>query len=263
MASTTLGSKWSGLNPALLATLYPVDFQGYPEADAAQVIAPPTDAAIELTANWQSPFENMGAEAKLPALAGMMQSGTLQSYAESLLGKGSEGAGTASRLSQEITDFSKDFQGRSGMTKLNSTQVFNGSPPIKISITLHFRAFSDPSTEVQAPIDQLARWMLAKKLAPSGSIVEAIQSFRDGDGFLKGLMPSLAPQMVGLRFGNQATFSPMVIESMSHPLTGPRWSDGSLLNVSVQMTLATLTALDMDDWTRARAGQPTRMFNNT
>lgn len=260
MASETLGSKWDGLSPALLATLYPVDPQGYPE-DGPHVVAPPTDGAVELTANWQSPFEQMGAESKMPALAGMLQSGTLQSYAESILGKGSDSS-TASRLSQEITDFSRDAQGRSGMTKLNSTQVFNGSPPVKLNLTLHFRAFSSPESEVHAPIDQLARWALAKELAPNGSVVSAIESFRGGQGLLKALMPSLAPQMIGVRFGSRYTFAPMVIESMSMPITGPRWRDGSLLNVAVQMTLATLTALDQEDWRRVRTGLPARLFNN-
>lgn len=67
--------------------------------------------------------------------------------------------------------------------------------------------------------------------------------------------------MVGLEYGKQ-TFSPMVIESMSMPLTVPRSSDGDPLNVAVQLVLATLTALDADDWSRSRQGQPIQLFNN-
>ena len=264
MANAVLSSKWGGLNESLLATLYPVNQQGYPLAEEFSVVAPPTDGNIELTANWQSPFEQSGTENKAPFITQMLQSGTLQSYAETFLGKGSDeggGNGWGARISQEITDFSRSGQGRSGMTKLNSTQIFTGAAPIKIPLTLHFRAFDDPEQEVQAPIDQLARWTLARSLAPSGNLVSAIQNFKQGQGFLKSLLPSLAPQMVALSYGRY-TFAPLVIESMSHPITGPRTADGAILNVAVAVTLSSLTALDANDWDRVRRGQPTRLFNN-
>jgi hypothetical protein len=219
----------------------------------------PSKTGRKLTANWQSPFEQSGAETRAPAIMALVQSGSIGSLAN-LLGKGSED-GIRSRLSQEITEFSQAAQGRSGMTKLNSTQVFTGAAPVKIPLTLHFRAFSDPIAEVRAPIDQLARWTLARQLAANGSIVQAIQNFTAGQGFLKSLLPSQAPQMVGLRFGGYA-FSPLVIESMTHPLTVPRSSAGDPLHVTVQITLATLTALDQEDWARARRGQPAALFNN-
>lgn len=260
VSGSRLGSKWDGLNPFLLATIYPVNAQGVQEP-GSYVVAPPTEGNIELTANWQSPFEQSGAESKIPAITNMLQSGTLQAYSESILGKAASDASAKSSLSREIADFSREAQGRSGMTKLNSTQVFTGAPPVKIPMTLHFRAFDDPAAEVQAPIDQLERWSLARQLAPNGSIVSAIQSFKSGQGFLKALLPSLAPQMVALKFGGYL-FSPMVIENMSRPLTMPRTGDGQPLHVAVTIMLATLTALDAEDWRRARNGQPTQLFNN-
>jgi hypothetical protein len=264
VANDVLSSKWGGLNPSLLATIYPVNQQGYQLPGEVSVVAPPTEGNIELSANWQSPFEQSGTENKAPVIMQMLQSGTLQSYSEVLLGKGSNeggGNGWQARLAQEISDFSREGQGRSGMTKLNSTQIFTGAGPIKIPLTLHFRAFDNPAAEVQAPLDQLARWTLARQLAPNGSLVSAIQNFTQGQGFLKTLLPSLAPQMVALRYGGY-TFAPMVIESMSHPITAPRTADGAMLHVAVQVTLASLTALDQGDWTRARSGQPTQLFNN-
>lgn len=180
----TLASSWTGLNEALLGRIYPVEADGRPRAGSPDVAAPLTDATLELTANWQSPFEQSGAESRMPAISAMLQSGTLQSYAQlSFLGLGSDD-GIRARLAQEVIEFSKNGQGRSGMTKMNSTQVFNGAAPAKISMTLHFRAFSEPTEEVSDPIDQLARWTLAKQLAANGSIVQAIQNFRQGQGFL-------------------------------------------------------------------------------
>lgn len=256
---TVLTSKWTGLNEALIASVYAVGPDGF-AVDGPIVKAPITDGNIELTANWQSPFEQMGAETKAPAITAMLQSGTLQGLAETLLGKGT-GDGLGARLSRELTEASQVAQGRTGLTKLNSTQVFTGAAPIKIPLTLHFRAFEDPVSEVRTPVDQLARWTLARRLAENGSLVSAVQAFRQGQGFLKALLPSEAPQMVALKYGGY-TFSPLVIESLTQPFAVPRSSDGEPLNVAVQIVLASLTALDAGDWGLARNGLPTNLFNN-
>lgn len=257
-SSLGLGSKWDGLSDHLLAVIYPVDATGTREGTDPAVYGPISDSSIEISANWQSPFESSGIENKIPAITNMLQSGALESLATAVLGKDS---GIAALLSKEVTDFAKKTQGRSGMTKLNSTQVFTGAGPVNIPITMHFRAFDDPDSEVHWPIEQLAQWTLARDLAPNGSLASAVQSFRDGRGGVKSLLPSLAPQMVAFKYGGHL-FAPMVIHNMSHPITVPRTSGGAMLHVSVQLTLTTLTALDKNDWTRARNGQPTKLFNN-
>jgi hypothetical protein len=262
-APSVLSSDWTGLSPKLLASIYAVDFTGK-WTGGPTVMSPPTDGNIELTANWQSPFEHMGVEAKAPIITAMLQSGTLQSFAEGLFGKANpnDKSSIAGIVKTGIVNFSKDGQGRTGMTKLNSTQIFTGSAPIKLPMTLHFRAFKNPAKEVQEPLDQLAKWVLAQELAPDGNIVSAINKLKSGKGILAALLPSRAPQMVGLTYGGY-TLSPMVIESMSHPITVPRSSKGEMLSVAVNIMLATLTSLDAGDWSRARHGLPTMLFNNT
>lgn len=261
VAERVLSSKWTGLNPHLLAAVYPVNAQGAREPESSCVKAPVTDFNIELCANWQSPFEQSGPESKMPSLMAMLQTGTLESVSSIFLGPDNTGDGVLPRLSRELTEFSRDGQGRSGMTKLNSTQVFTGAPPVKFTMTLHFRAFSDPVGEVEDPIDQLVRWHLARELAPDGNLKSAQRAFKNGQGFLKALMPSQAPQMVALSYGGRV-YSPVVIESINLPQSVPRSIEGRMLNVALQVTMATLTALDANDWTRARNGQPTRLFNN-
>lgn len=259
-APRILSSKWSGLHDSLIASIYPVGPDGF-SVDGPIVKAPPSDSTIELSANWQSPFEQSGAETKAPAIAGMLQTGTLQAYLETLIGKDDGGDGLLSGIRRDVSEFATDAQGRSGLTKLNSTQVFTGAAPIKIPLTLHFRAFDDPAAEVVAPVNQLASWTLARTLAKDGSIVSAIKQYSNGQGFLKSLLPSEAPQMLGLMFGGY-TFAPLVLESMTMPLNVPRSSAGLPLAVQVQITLATLTALDAGDWDRAVRGLPTNLFNN-
>jgi len=278
MTSVVLSSKWTGLNPHLLATLYPVGPAGLMEG-GPHVASPITESNIEMTANWQSPFEQSGVESKAPAITAMLQSGALRDTAQALgeaataaiaaLDRALPGLGTmldrvasnlpgAGTISQFASETLSDAQGRSGMTKLNSTNIFSGAAPVKIAMTLHFRAFSDPRTEVQEPVDQLARWCLAKSLAKSGALAEAIR----GDSVVSKLLPSLAPQMIGLRYGGY-TFAPLVIESMGYPITVPRTRAGGALHVTVQLMLASLTALDSEDWNRARNGHPAALFNSS
>jgi hypothetical protein len=46
-------------------------------------------------------------------------------------------------------------------------------------------------------------------------------------------------------------------------MTVPRYRDGNALQEQVQVTFGTLTALDENDWVRARRGAPIRLFNNS
>lgn len=267
MANKVLSSKWGGLSQSLLASIFPVDARGLAEPNSITVRAPITESNLELTANWQSPFEQSGADAKAPFLMGLLQSGSFESYARAagsaLLGEGYEGkSGLIAGIVRDAIAFSREAQGRTSMTKLNSTQIFAGAAPIKLPITMHFRAFESPQAEVQDCIDALAQWVLARQLAANGGLAQAILNASDGKGFLETLLPSRSPQMVGLRYGG-FTFAPLVIESMTTPLTVPRASRGEPLNVTVQLMLASLTALDQEDWTRARQGKPTKLFNNS
>lgn len=258
IAGVNLHSDWTGLNEHLLATITPVDRSGAP-SDAASVMAPLSEGNIEVTGNWESPFEGNGVEGLMPAITRSIQSGHLANVA-TMLGVG-DSTGIVDRLRSEVQAFASEGVGRSGMTKLNSTQVFTGAAPVKFSMTMVFRAFKDPKREVQDPIDQLAQWTLARQLAANGSLVQAIENFSAGQGFLKSLLPSVAPQMVGLRYGGYL-FAPLVIESMSRPLVVPITKTGEPLHMQVQLVLASLSALDADDWTRSRQGKPIKLFNN-
>ena len=150
--------------------------------------------------------------------------------------------------------------GRTGMTKLNSTQVFVGSAPVQISLSLHFRAMTDPKAEVRDPVDQLVQWMLSQQMAESSTVVNTIEKLKQGASFAEILLPSRTPQMVALVFGGY-TFSPLVIEGMQRPMSGPRHGgSGELLHAKIPLKLATLTALDKDDWARAGRGEPTKLF---
>lgn len=254
-------SQWGNLSPHLIARLYLCDSQGVElSADGissdgfslGDVMAPATEVNIEATLNWQSPFENAGPESRAPTVMAMLQTGQLATVANALQATGAFSQDSVlgrslNNIANNTKDFAKDLEGRTGITKLNSRQVFSGMPPIKITMVLHFRAFSDPQKEVMEPYQRLYEWALPKELAADGVLSELITN--GSNDFVKSLFPSKAPPLVGFKFKNNR-YSPMVIESMSSPLDGPVGKTGLPLYRSVQLSLATLTALDRNDVAR-------------
>ncbi len=151
----TLGSDWgaegSGLNKHLIAKIYPVQQKEnseeyfYSEADL-MVAAPLTDGNLDLTLNWQSAFENTGTDSKLPAISQLLQSGQASVMLNLIAGlfpsDPDSKIGKVNAALKETAKQAEVLKGRTGITKLNSLQVFTGLPPIKIPITMYFRAWA-------------------------------------------------------------------------------------------------------------------------
>lgn len=246
-----LTSKWDGLSKHLLATFYEVERGGsdkqhwVPVENGPLVKAALTDASMEMGLTWQSPFENAGADKGAPTLSAMLQSGALQPYV-------ADGGNASKTLGK--------FEGRTGITKLNSTQVFSGMPPVKIQVTALFRAWDDPASEVEAPFEQLMQWALPKKLALDGAIMSMIEGIKQAasgkpldEAAANALLPSHAPVKIAMHYKGRL-FSPLVIESIGQPLNSPVSGSGKFVELAIPMTLCTLTALDRDDWTGAKQG---------
>lgn len=258
----SLSSHWDGLSPHLIAGFYEVKkttngvWARTPDADPKTVYAPLTDANIEISLSWQSPFEHAGPENRAPTLLAMLQSGALMPIIDAIFGKTKDAeSNVAAEAQRRSNDFIRQFEGRTGITKLNSTQVFNGMPPVKIQVTAIFRAWSDPIKEVEEPVDKLMEWLLPVKLSPDGSVLaRSAQAARGESNFIDALVPSLAPTMVAMHYKGR-TYSPLVIEAISDPIASPVNSNGRYIEKSVQMSLATLTAIDRDDWSGYRSAK--------
>ena len=248
-AGQVLGSKWDGLSPHLLASFFMVENKdgawSRSQSDLATVVAPLTEASLEMALNWQSPFEAAGPETKAPALMAMLSSGALQPVVEAVLGGKDSTPGGAQQKSNE---FLQKFEGRTGITRLNSTQVFAGMPPIKIQVNALFRAWDDPAREVEAPVEKLIQWALPIELSKDGSILaRAAKTARGEMSFVEALFPSAAPVRVGMTYKGR-TYSPMVIESIGKPLDAPVDRNGRHVELVIPMTLCSLTALDREMW---------------
>ena len=238
-----LTSKWDGLNSQLIATFFEVDREGKPVKDAsgtngAVVKAPLSDITLDVTQNWQSPFENVG-QSNIPAVQQMLQSGAMSSLADIVKDK----------VGIDATKLVSSATGKSSITQLNSTQVWSGSAPLKITCTVVFRAWSTPTTEVEDPVNQLMRWALPKYLQPDGLISGVLKNGTDAS-----VMPSTVPAIIAFRYKNK-TYSPMVIESIGIPLASPIDKDGHFVELSLPITLCGLYSIDRGNWDSYSAKQ--------
>lgn len=258
MNDTTLSSLWDGLSPHLIASFYEVKKSGEGWAktstcDERIVKAPLTEAHMEIALNWQSPFEQTGPESKAPALMAMLQSGALQPFVNAVMGIESRKKDDSAQ--QKSNEFLSQFEGRTGITKLNSTQVFTGMPPIKIQVVALFRAWRSPMAEVEVPFDKLMEWALPIELSNDGSILaRAVETIKGSKGAIEALMPSKSPTRIAMQYKGR-TFSPLVIESIGMPLNSPIDKTGKYIELAVPMTLCSLTALDRRDWFESRSVQ--------
>jgi len=227
-----LSSYWGSLSPHLIASFFEVDREGKRVDESITVRAPLSESNLDVIQNWQSPFENI-AQSSLPTLQQMLQSGAFAPLAKLLSDKGGP----------DLTKLVASAEGKSSVTQLNSTQVWSGSPPLKITITAVFRAWSNPVKEVESPVDQLMRWSLPAYLEPDGLIGSVIKNGVDANS----VMPSTVPSIIAFKYKNR-TYSPMVIESIGYPISSPIDSTGHYVELSVPMTLCGLSSIDRGNW---------------
>ena len=201
-----------------------------------------------------------------PTLAAVAQSGLaddlsqkLMAHAESLgVGQGD----VMQQIQSGLAGAAGQAAGRTGMTKLNSRQIFAGQSPLKISMTLLLRAWEDPYGEVQKPFQTLLQMAYSAKLAEnqldfdSGALAAEIQtngalSSQSAQEAVKALFPSEAPKPVILTYKGER-YPPMVIESIGKPLDAPYSPMGDIW-LEVPLTLSSVQALDYPDWQKAAA----------
>ncbi len=230
-----LTSDWGQLSPHLLASFWECDREGKPVPNSPTVSAPLSDITLDMSQNWQSPFED-AAQSTASTFQQLFQTGTVAQVAD--YGK--------NLLGIDVTQPSSLYTGRSSVTKLNSTQVWSGSAPIKISFTVVFRAWSKSTTEVEDPVNQLMRWSLPKYLQSGDLLLGILKAGRDAS-----VMPSKVPSILSFKYKNR-TYTPMVIESIGVPLSSPIDKDGNFVELSLPITLCGLHSIDAGDWDNYR-----------
>lgn len=271
-----LGGIWSdmGLNKNLIVKIRPVvegNFEGgqgqqtYNVDPAAPIVESLfEDAEFTIESQYSTPFESSNPEGRMPNLMGMIQSGQVSAAYYSFFAAVNDPTGFTGAVGDigaavgEATGISasgvleaaegelQGLLGRSNFTKLNSRQIFTSSNSVRISGSLVFQAWSNAKTEVEDAIEQLQKWASAAKLSAESLIVGGIKN-----GFSESMFPSIIPPLIQLQYGGK-TYSPMVIESVSAPITAPMNKEGSRIAVKAQITFLSLTAWDAQNITNMR-----------
>lgn len=218
-----------GLNTKLIAAIYPVE-----NTSDERVCGLLEEAEFSLENQYQTPFENADPMGKMPTLMGMVQSGQALAQAGGLLG--AVGAVVPDGLESELAG----LQGKTSFTKLNSQQIYLSSSSIKITGTLVLTAWADAKAEVENQLRLLQSWTVPVFLSDNAGIVNV------AEGGLKGVFSGTIPPHVVLQYGGK-TYSPLVIESISAPITAPMNANGDRIAVKVQINLMTMQAWDRRD----------------
>lgn len=210
-----------------------------------------TDGDFTVESQYQTPFENSNPENRLPNLLGMAQSGE----ATAALGRiAASQAGGAPELLQRIASTVSDvtglgaaaraiggafesLQGKTNLTKINSTQVFVSTGSVRMSVTLFFMAFKDAKTEVEDQISLLQQWALPQSLLDTG-LLENLS--KNG---LAGLFPSTVPPFISIVYSGKS-YQPFLIESVGVPIVGPIDRHGNRLTATVTLSLISRQAWD-------------------
>lgn len=264
-----VGSLWQekGLNPKLIASIRPV-IEGNIEGgqgeqtysvDTSQpiVAALLEDADFSIEAQYSTPFEPSNPEGRMPNLMGMIQSGQANAAYYSLFAASSDPSGFSSLVADgaaavgELTGASdvlkqaetsiSGLKGRSNFTKLNSRQIYTSSSSVRISATLVFQAWANAKAEVEDAINLLQQWASPAKLSEQSLLVAGVS-----EGISEGMFPSIIPPLVQLQYGGKL-YKPMVIESVSAPITAPMNANGDRIAVRAQVTFLSLNAWDKAD----------------
>lgn len=273
--ATASGSNWGSLHPDLIVTLSSCDRKGNATGDSVKAVI--KEGSMEQQFNWKSPFEDMQVEMLHPNLmlaANGLTSGAVPALMQSLFdvtqgqetatsetGEGGSANGAGGGMSgmlKELVGSLDKFDGRSGITKMNSRQVFAGHSPLKITMTLLFRAWQDPNSEVVKPFQTLQKMAYPKTLAEDH--IQAVGGEEMGvDMAIKAIFPSEAPSFVKMTYKGE-TYPPMVIETIGKPLDAPYSIMGDLW-LEVPITLETAHSLDYKDLELARAGALGSLFD--
>lgn len=272
----TLGSVWGdyGLNENLVVKINAVTEGNIEAGQGAQTYdvdtSQPTveslfeEADFVIEAQYSTPFETSNPEGRMPNLMGMIQSGQANAafygfFAAEPTGVGEfiangvsaagERTGISDNFKQTLTDAQDQLQGlmgKSNFTKINSRQIYTSSNSVRVTGTLIFQAWSNAKTEVEDALEQLQRWASPVELSAKSLLAAGFS-----DGFSQAMFPSTIPTMVQLQYGGK-TYTPMVIENVSAPITAPMNKDGSRIAIKVQITLLSLTAWDAQNITGMR-----------
>lgn len=164
-----------------------------------------------VSANWSSPFEGDSIGSHLDKVGGLYQTGQL----------GSSG------------------KGKTSVTTLQSTQVWEGNQPHSFTVNLVLYALSNPRKEVVDAIKALEVMQ-----APDLKARFPISLSSDDDSTTN---VGRIPGEISINIGRSTIYRNCVISSVSVPLDGAKDRNGDLLSADVSLEVSTKTLINKDE----------------
>ena len=162
MPQTTVKSEdppasYSSVSKFNQIRITPCDKQGVVIDPNEFIVAFLTAGDQNIDNQYSTPFENSNPEHRLPTLMGQLQSGgwvdTLNSILNALpLDSVASSLPLVGRLKPEQKASLSQLEGRSSLTKVNSTQIFTSTQPITLNLTLFFDTWKDAVSEVEGQL---------------------------------------------------------------------------------------------------------------
>lgn len=214
-----------------------------------------TDGEKTIESNYQTPFENSNPEHKLPTLMAALQTGELVEAmanivgSDSLLGKSIKVASDiADPVTGALKNFAKSAEGKTNLTKINTTQVFVSTASIRISLSLVLIALRDARVEVEEKIAQLEAWALPQYLSDRGLVnnVNDVIAQKGVAYASEGIFSGVVPPFICINLHGKA-YAPFVIESVSSPIDAPIDENGNRLSLAFSINLLSRAAWDASD----------------
>jgi len=242
-APQTLGSKWVGINPSLLAAFYRCEKDGSRIFSEPAVMAPLPEFSIGVSSSWESVFDN----ARRSVTTGLLQVGAgIVGVSPNMSGY-DEGS-FVGRMAAEVSKSVTSFENKNGMTKLNAAKVFMGTEPVRFRVKVAFKAYENGYEEVEVPADKLISWCLPEEIFVNSLMVGAMNA--------DGILPSKNPPLVALEYRGRL-YAPLVITSVERDEAKCNMdSSGYATQMELDIELVSWTVMDAKDWGRSGSGQP-------
>ena len=199
------GNNDPGISPYLLAWVTQVtDAEKKISRCVRGLIGPGTSRSLQ--ANWNSPFEQSNLGGMFEKTGGVLQATT----------------------------------GRTSITTLSSTQIWEGNRPHTFMLNLIFYALSDAKLEVHDALRELEMMM--------GPNIKAGESSAGTMETLANVTPGgRIPSSVALNIGRRMAIPDCVIENMTVPLDKERTKDGYLVRAEVNLSISTKVMLNREN----------------
>jgi hypothetical protein len=236
-------SNFGSINNHLLVRIRRCDDKGnLLEGEADQITALGIDGEMTIDNQYTSPFENSNPEQKLPTLLAQLQSGNWVDTVNVLFGT------AGADLSDATQEKLRYLNGRSSLTKENSTQIFTSTNPVNMPFTLYFEAWEDAKNEVEDQLDLLKQWSLPEELSDQSLLASFAQ-----ERTLESLFPSKVPPFVAVYYGGKR-YAPLLIQSYSESLTMPKDSKGNRMFITVPVNFLSREAWDKNNISKLYLG---------